>query len=97
MARLFAGALTILLLAAAAPALAEEERDPLLPDWRGTARHALEQLEGALDSLQGMVDRLPSYGMPYIDGDGDIVIPRREPMPVRPRFQRPGDPGAVEI
>ena len=97
MARLFAGALTLLLLAAAAPALAEEERDPLVPDWRGSARAALEQLESALDSLQGMVDRLPSYGMPYFDGDGDIVIPRREPMPLPPRFRRPGDPGVVEI
>ena len=97
MARLFAGALAILLLTAAGPALAEEERDPLMPDWRGAARAALEQLEGALDSLQGVVDRLPSYGMPYLDGDGDIVIPRREPTPLPPRFRRPGDPGAVEI
>jgi hypothetical protein len=97
MARLFAGALTVLLLAAAAPALAEEEPGPLTPDWRGSARAALEQLEGALDQLQGMVDRLPSYGMPYFDGDGDIVIPRREPMPLPPRFRRPGDPGTVEI
>jgi hypothetical protein len=97
MARLFAGAVAAVLLAGTAPALAEEERDPFAPDWRGSARQALEQLESALDSLQGMVDRLPSYGMPYIDEDGDIVIPRREPMPVRPRFQRPGDPGAVEI
>jgi hypothetical protein len=97
MARLFAGLLTLLLLAGAAPAQAEEGRDPFVPDWRGSARQALEQLEGALDQLQGMVDRLPSYGMPYIDGDGDIVIPRREPTPMPPRFRRPGDPGAVEI
>jgi hypothetical protein len=97
MARLFAGALTLLLLAGAAPALAEEERGPAAPDWRGSARQALEQLEGALDQLQGMVDRLPSYGMPYLDGDGDIVVPRREPVPLPPRFRRPGDPDVVEI
>ena len=97
MARLFAGALTLLLLAAAAPALAEEERDPLVPDWRGSARAALEQLESALDSLQGMVDRLPSYGMPYLDEDGDIVIPRREPLPPPPFRRGPGDPEVVEI
>ena len=96
MARLFAGALCLLLLAAALPALAEEEWDPTAPDWRGSARQALEQLEGALDRLQGMVDRLPSYGLPYLDEDGDIVIPRREPPP-QPRFRRPGDPGVVEI
>ncbi|HEX6102374.1 MAG TPA: hypothetical protein VF031_04945 [Alphaproteobacteria bacterium] len=96
MARLFAGALTLLLLAGTAPALAEEERDPLVPDWRGSARAALEQLESALDSLQGMVDRLPSYGMPYLDEDGDIVIPRQEPLPP-PRLRGPGDPDVVEI
>jgi hypothetical protein len=97
MARLFAGALTLLLLAGAAPALAEEERDPLVPDWRGSARAALEQLESALDQLQGMVDRLPSYGMPYLDEDGDIVIPREEGAPPAPYRRGPGDPDVVEI
>jgi hypothetical protein len=94
MARLFAGALTLMLLAG--PALAEEEWDPTAPDWRGSARHALEQLESALDRLQGMVGRLPSYGTPYLDEDGDIVIPRREGPP--PPYRRgPGDPDMVEI
>jgi hypothetical protein len=95
MARLFAGALTLLLLAGATPALAEEERDPFVPDWRGSARQALEQLESALDSLQGMVERLPSYGMPYLDEDGDIVVPREGPLPAP--LRRPGDPDVVEI
>jgi hypothetical protein len=97
MARLFAGALTLMLLAGAAPALAEEEWDPTAPDWRGSARHALEQLESALDRLQGIVGRLPSYGTPYLDEDGDIVIPRREEAPPQPYRRGPGDPGVVEI
>jgi hypothetical protein len=97
MARLFAGALTVLLLASVPPALAEEERAPQVPDWRGSARQALEQLESALGQLQGMVDRLPSYGMPYLDEDGDIVIPRREGAPPAPYRRGPGDPDIVEI
>ena len=46
MARLFAGALCLLLLSATHPALAAEEWDPTAPDWHGSARQALEQLEG---------------------------------------------------
>jgi hypothetical protein len=97
MARLFAGALTLMLLAGAAPALAEEEWDATQPGWRGSARQALEQLESALEDLRGMVDRLPSYGMPYLDEDGDIVIPRREGPPPAPHRGGPGDPDTVEI
>ena len=95
MARLFAGALTLMLLAG--PALAEEEWDPTAPDWRGSARQALEQLESALDRLQGMVGRLSSYGVPYLDEDGDIVIPRREEAPPPPYRRGPGDPDMIEI
>ena len=97
MAKLIAGVFALVLLAGAAPALAEEEWDPTAPDWRGSARQALEQLESALGQLQGMVDRLPSYGMPYLDGDGDIVIPRREGAPPPPLRRSPGDPDVVEI
>jgi hypothetical protein len=97
MARLFAGALCLLLLSATHPALAAEEWDPTAPDWHGSARQALEQLEGAVDRLQGMVDRLPSYGLPYLDEEGDIVIPRREGAPPPPLRRGLGDPDVVEI
>ena len=96
MARRVAGMAAALLLAGAAPALAEDGRDPYVLDWRGSARQALDQLGQALDALEGMVERLPSYGRPYIDEDGDIVIPRRQD-PTPPRFRRPGDPDVVEI
>ena len=96
MAKIFAGLAAALPLMAAAPAVAEEERGPgpFVPDWRGSARQALEQLGRALDTLEGMVERLPSYGRPYMDEDGDIVIPRRDPLPPR---RAPGDPDIVEI
>ena len=94
MARRVAGMAAALLLAGAAPALAEDGRDPFAPDWRGSARQALEQLGRALDALEGMVERLPSYGRPYMDEDGDIVIPRQDPLPPR---RAPGDPDIVEI
>ena len=67
-------------------------------DWQGAAQQALEQLDRALDSLKGVVERMPHYGMPYIDEDGDIVIPRQAiprhrgaPPPV------PGEPEILEI
>ncbi|HXV23681.1 MAG TPA: hypothetical protein VED46_05415 [Alphaproteobacteria bacterium] len=88
MARLVGGVLTLLLMAGA-PAYAEDE-----PDWRGSAREALDQLENALEGLKGMVEGLPSYGMPYLDENGDIVIPRREEPQLAPA---PGEPDIVEI
>ena len=88
-AALIAGAIVV-----SASASAQERRE-LEETWRGSARQALEQLGRALDRLEGMVERLPSYGMPYFDRDGDIVIPRREGSP--PPRRGPGDPEIVEI
>ena len=79
------------LLALSLPAAAEERREPLQPDWRGAAREALDQLGRALDGLEGVVERLPSYGLPYLDERGNIVIPRQDPT-----YRRPGDPDIVE-
>jgi hypothetical protein len=41
-----------------------------------------------------MVDRLPSYGTPYLDKHGNIVIPRQDQTPLR---RAPGEPNQVEI
>ena len=87
-AALIAGAIVV-----SASASAQERREPE-ETWRGSARQALEQLGRALDALEGMVERLPSYGRPYMDEDGDIVIPRQDRMPPR---RAPGDPEIVEI
>jgi hypothetical protein len=90
MTRIGAAALA-LLWALSLPAAAEERREPLQPDWRGAAREALDQLGRALDGLEGVVERLPSYGMPYLDERGNIVIPRQDPT-----YRRPGDPDIAE-
>ena len=77
MKRIIAAAFGLALMPAIALA-GEKEPAPDQPDWRGTARQALEELGRALDNLEGMVDRMPSYGMPYLDRRGNIVIPREQ-------------------
>ncbi len=40
--------------------------------------------EGARRILQGievLIDSIPTYGVPRIEENGDIVIPRRDPRP----------------
>lgn len=93
MMRVVAVVLTLVLAPAAALG-GEEGAAPDARDWQGAARQALEQLDRALDHLEGMVERLPSYGMPYVDEDGDIVIPRHDRTPISPV---PGEPDIVEI
>ncbi len=90
MRAIFAAVLALALAPAAAAASEPSEGE----SWRGSARQALEELGRALDTLEGMVERLPSYGLPYLDKDGDIVIPRREAPAPRPE---PGEPEIVEI
>lgn len=93
MTRIIAGVFCLTLLPAIAVA-GEKEVVRGQPDWRGTARQALEELGRALDNLEGMVDRLPSYGMPHLDQHGNIVIPREKRTPFR---RAPGEPAQVEI
>ncbi len=92
MTRVVAVALALALMPAAALG-GEKGAAPDGQDWRGAARQALEQLDRALDRLEGMVERLPRYGTPYIDEDGDIVIPRRDQAPP----PAPGEPDSVQI
>jgi hypothetical protein len=93
MTRIIAAAFGLALLPAVAMA-GEKELAPDQPDWRGTARQALEELGRALDNLEGMVDRLPSYGTPYVDKHGNIVIPRQDHTPL---LRVPVEPEQVEI
>ena len=67
MTRIIAAVFGLALLPAVAMAGEKELAPDDQPDWRGTARQALEELGRALDNLEGMVDRLPSYGTPYLD------------------------------
>jgi hypothetical protein len=40
------------------------------------ARDGMDKLLRALETLR---DAVPQYGVPYVDGDGNIVIPRLPP------------------
>jgi hypothetical protein len=53
-------------------------------DWRGAAIDALKELGQVLDRLENAVGRVPSYGAPFLDDKGNIIIPRRGPKPARP-------------
>ncbi len=86
-------AVLALMLTPAAVLGADEGVGPGAESWREAARQALERLERALDHIEGMVERLPHYGAPYIDENGNIVIPRQDPVPL----PAPGDPDSVQI
>ncbi len=75
--------LTILPLVALAPSLSSAADQPAFPDRQmmqqlaeaqRLARQAGADMMRALDALEQAV---PQYGMPYLDRDGNIVIPRR--------------------
>jgi len=57
-------------LAAATPAAAQESEGP------GPSERAREGAEQILDALRGLLQMMPRYGMPRVEEDGDIVIPR---------------------
>jgi len=80
--------LTILPLVAAAPNLSSAADQPSFPDQQQMmqqlqeaqhfARQAGQDMVRALDALGRAV---PQYGMPYVDRDGNIVIPRLQRGP----------------
>jgi hypothetical protein len=74
--------LMILPLVALAPSLSSAADQPAFPDQQmmqqlleaqRLARQAGQDMVRALDALGRAV---PQYGMPYLDRDGNIVIPR---------------------
>jgi hypothetical protein len=81
--------LTILPLVALMPTLSSAADQPgaftdqqmmqQLLEAQRLARQAGQDMVRALDALSRAV---PQYGMPYIDRDGNIVIPRRRPAPI---------------
>ena len=79
--------LTILPLVALAPSLSSAADRPAFPDRQmlqqfaeaqRLARQAGADMMRALDALEQAV---PQYGMPYLDRDGNIVIPRLQRPP----------------
>jgi hypothetical protein len=76
-------ALALLLLAA--PAIAHDQSDPWSPqdteEWRQAQRYAAEGAEKLMQSFEMMLQAMP-YGLPQMDAEGNIIIPRRHPHPV---------------
>jgi hypothetical protein len=73
--------LTAVLLAQASSAAAED-RAPSFPDqqtqeqWRRAEELARKGMDELLQSLKLFKEGLPEYGTPYVNRNGDIVIPR---------------------
>jgi hypothetical protein len=71
------------LLLAHAPAAGAAEWPPSFPDqqtqeqWKRAQELARKGVEELLQSLELFRDGVPEYGLPYVDPDGDIVIPRK--------------------
>lgn len=86
-------ALTITLLLLTAPAYAERPADLFSPqdteEWRRAEQSAREALEKLIRSFDLLLQTMP-YGVPRVDEDGNIVIPRQHPHPLPPGGGREG-------
>ncbi len=71
----------------AAPAWAEEPLGSVPPEqteeWHQAEQYAREAAEKLLRSLNSVLRAMP-YGMPHLDPEGNIVIPRQHPHPLPP-------------
>ncbi len=81
-------------LIAVAPAAASGEEQGSGPSVEEEARAGVERL---LRALELFLQQLPQFGAPYIDEDGDIVIPRkRQPAEPAPAPEGEETPPAEE-
>ena len=73
------------LLLLANPAMAYDQSDRWSPEdteeWQQAQRYAAEGAEKLMQSFEMMLQAMP-YGLPQMDADGNIIIPRRHPHPV---------------
>jgi hypothetical protein len=75
------------LLLAQSPSLSVADQPPSFPDqqtqrsWKRAEELARKGVDQLMQSLELFRESLPVYGAPYIDGNGNIVIPRRGPPP----------------
>ena len=78
------------LLLAPAPAAAAEDRAPSFPDqhtqeqWKRAEELARKSMEELLRSFELFYEGLPQYGTPYVNQNGDIVIPRKQRITPNP-------------
>ena len=68
--------LCLLLLAAPAPAQEAESPPDTPPQTRPPEEMAREGVELLLRALRGFLQAVPQYGLPRLNEEGDIVIPR---------------------
>ncbi len=59
-----------------------DEMEPALRNLQDMARDAAPMMRQLQDSLGHVVDDLDAYAAPEIQPNGDILIRRREPLPV---------------
>jgi hypothetical protein len=52
---------------------------PLAEEFRRAEEMARQGVQQLLSSLDLLVRAIPQYGMPRMNGNGDIVIPRKRP------------------
>ena len=84
----------VLLFSFATPSFAEEDqgRDLMAEALRLFMRGLLEEMEPAVDGLEGLLDDLSAYHAPEVLPNGDIIIRRKEPL--KPEI---GEDGEVEL
>lgn len=72
-------------LAAPAPGLAQD------PQQKQPEEMAREGVELLLRALRGFLEAVPQYGLPRVEENGDIVIPRlrRDEQPDAPATEKP--------
>ena len=84
----------VLLFSVASPSFAEEDqgRDLMAEALRLFMRGLLEEMEPAVDGLEGLLDDLSAYHAPEVLPNGDIIIRRKRPL--EPEI---GEEGEVEL
>ena len=78
----------------AVPAMAEEEqgRDLMAEALKLFMKGLLEEMEPAVDGLEGLIDDLSAYHAPEMLPNGDIIIRRKEPLE-----PQPDEDGEIEL
>ena len=88
--RIAAAAAALMFLTA--PALAEDAPPPEDSQQKQeqAAKLAMEATQKLMQALELLIKSLPQYGLPRIDEDGNIIIPR---LPNPPEAEPPGGGG----
>lgn len=72
-----AAVLTVGLVLAGSPAMVRAQEEP--PKEKSPEELAREGADRLMRALEGLLQVIPQYGVPRIEENGDIVIPRLNP------------------